>query len=104
MAGKVLFVARGKVIEKDGTYGDIIYNLQHSRGNIACLQNLLPNSENEKQISDAWCHEGSVASVAPLDLNYLKHILIKDKSKLTKLWEVLAYRYIIINIEKLTFF
>lgn len=48
MAGKVLFVARGTVIEKDGSYDDIIYELKHKRGNIACLQNLLPNAENEK--------------------------------------------------------
>ena len=47
MAGKVLFVARGKVIEKDGKYDDQIYELKHGRGNIACLQNLLPNAENE---------------------------------------------------------
>ena len=37
MAGKVLFVARGTVIEKDGIYDDIIYELKHKRGNIACL-------------------------------------------------------------------
>lgn len=48
MAGKVLFVARGTVIEKDGVHDDIIYELKHKRGNIACLQNLLPNAENEK--------------------------------------------------------
>ena len=37
MAGKVLFVARGTVIEKDGVHDDIIYELKHKRGNIACL-------------------------------------------------------------------
>jgi hypothetical protein len=100
MAGKVLFVARGTLVEKDGQYDDTIFELKHKAGNVACLQNLLPNSESSPQISDVYCHGSTVATVTPLDLNHLKHILNRDKGKLTKLWEVLSFRMIIISLHK----
>mmetsp|Transcript_29366 Transcript_29366/g.44333 ORF Transcript_29366/g.44333 Transcript_29366/m.44333 type:complete len:104 (+) Transcript_29366:3116-3427(+) len=75
--------------------------IKFKRGNIVCLQNLLPKSEFEEQTSDVYCHQSSIASVAPLDLNHLKYILERDQSKLEKLWSILAHRLIIINHEKL---
>ena len=52
-------------------------------------------------VSDLYCHHSSIASVAPLDLNFLKYILEKDEDKLIKLWEVLSTRMIILNPYKL---
>ena len=52
-------------------------------------------------VSDLYCHHSSIASVAPLDLNFLKYILEKDEDKLIKLWEVLSTRIIILNPYKL---
>lgn len=66
-----------------------------------CLQNLLPNSEFEEQISDVYCHQQSICSVAELDLSYLKHILLHDHQKLLSLWKIIAHRLISLNDEKL---
>ena len=93
-------MARGTIVEKDGDYDDIyIPQLKFKRGNIVCLQNLLPGSENEEQASDVYCHQSSLASVAPLDLKYLKYLLEKDNSRIEKLWTILAHRMIIIYHE-----
>lgn len=98
----IFFVARGMVIEKDGDIDDfLIPSLKFHRGNIACLQNLLPFSDKDKQISDVYCHHGSIVSVVPLDLEYLKFVLTKDRHKLVKLWHILAYRLIVIHQSKL---
>jgi len=90
------------VVEKHGEYQDPeIGSLKFTKGRIACLQNLLPKTENEPMVSDLYCHHSSIASVAPLDLNFLKYILEKDEDKLIKLWEVLSTRMIILNPYKL---
>lgn len=100
--GKILYVARGVIIEKDGDLDDfLIPQLKFQRGNIACLQNLLPYSESDLQISDVYCHSSSIVSVIPLDLEYLKYILTKDNTKLLKLWNILVYRLVIIHQQKL---
>jgi hypothetical protein len=52
-------------------------------------------------ISDVYSCASSISSVTPIDLAYLKEILSKDETKLKKLWEVLAYRIIILQFEKL---
>jgi hypothetical protein len=65
------------------------------------LQNLLPNTENEPMISDVYSSPSSISSVTPIDLAYLKEILVKDDSKLRKLWDILTYRMIILQFEKL---
>jgi len=52
------------IVEKNGGLDDpTIPSLKFKNGSIACLQNLLPNSENEDQISDVYCNETSIASV-----------------------------------------
>jgi hypothetical protein len=100
--GEILYVARGTIVEKNGEYLDPhVGSLKFTKGRIACLQNLLPSKEEELHISDLYCHHSSIASVAPLDLKFLKHILEKDEDKLLKLWEILAYRMIILNPDKL---
>jgi len=48
-----------------------------------------------------YCSSSSISSVTPIDLAYLKEILSKDVNKLTKLWEVLSSRMIVLNFEKL---
>lgn len=90
-------------MEKSGEYADThVSQLKFTKGRIACLQNLLPSrEENEVQISDLYCHHSTMASVAPLDLKYLKHILEKDEVKLLKLWDILAPRMIILHPESL---
>lgn len=76
LAGKIVYVARGVCIEKDGEYEDqLIPHLKFHKGEIACLQNLLPNSENEQNISDLYCHISSYTSVMELNLDHLKYIL-----------------------------
>jgi hypothetical protein len=52
-------------------------------------------------ISDVYSSASSISSVTPIDLAYLKEILSKDSNKLRKLWEVIAFRMIIIHFEKL---
>jgi len=52
-------------------------------------------------ISDVYSSASSISSITPIDLAYLKEILSKDETKLRKLWEVLAYRIIILQFEKL---
>lgn len=52
-------------------------------------------------ISDVYSCASSMSSVTPIDLAYLKEILNKDITKLTKLWEVMAHRLVILNFEKL---
>ena len=102
LTNKVLYVARGNVVEKDGVLSDpFVPSIKFNKGNIACLQNLLPNTENEPMISDVYCSSSSISSVTPIDLAYLKEILVKDETKLCKLWEILAYRMIILQFEKL---
>ena len=89
-------------MEKDGDYDDIMQpSIKFKRGGIACLQNLIPNSEEEEQISDIYTHASSICSVAPLDLEHLKFVLLKEPAKLVKLWQLLSYRLIIIHHEKL---
>lgn len=104
---KILYVARGYVVEKDGAYLDHGPQMKYKRYNIACLQNLLPYSENEKQISDVYCN-AQMASIAFLSLDKLRGILLKDLkgdcTKMTKFWQKLAPRMIIIQIEQLPHF
>lgn len=52
-------------------------------------------------ISDVYSSASSISSVTPIDLAYLKEILSKDQNKLRKLWEVIAYRLVILHFEKL---
>lgn len=79
-----------------------VRQLKFTKGRIACLQNLLPSKrENEMHISDLYCHHSTIASVAPLDLKFLKQILEKDEDKLLKLWNILAARMIILNPDRL---
>ena len=52
-------------------------------------------------ISDVYSSASSISSVTPIDLAYLKEILSKDQNKLRKLWEVIAYRMVILHFEKL---
>lgn len=102
LTNKVLYVARGTIVEKDGVLGDaFVPTIKFKKGNIACLQNLLPDTENDPMISDVYSCASSISSVTPIDLAYLKEILSKDETKLKKLWEVLAYRIIILQFEKL---
>jgi hypothetical protein len=102
LTNKVLYVARGTIVEKDGVLGDsFVPTIKFNKGNIACLQNLLPNTENEPMIADVYASSASISSVTPIDLAYLKEILMKDETKLRKLWEILAYRMIILQFEKL---
>jgi gamma-glutamylcyclotransferase (GGCT)/AIG2-like uncharacterized protein YtfP len=90
------------VVEKDGDLeNNFVPQIKHKRGNIVCLQNLLPNSENDEQQSDVYCHMYGIASVTMLNLDYLKHVLLEDKEKLLKLWKIIAHRLIVINHERL---
>lgn len=100
--GKLLYVARGTIIEKSGDYMDLhVGSLKFEKGRIACLQNLMPNAEHEENISDLYCHHSSMATAAPLDLEYLRNILKNDQEKMLKLWQLVAYRMIVLNPHKL---
>ena len=45
------------VIEKDGELQDLsVPALKFTKGQIVCLQNLIPNTETEVSISDVFCH------------------------------------------------
>uniref|UniRef100_A0A7S3CTS7 Cyclic nucleotide-binding domain-containing protein n=1 Tax=Strombidium rassoulzadegani TaxID=1082188 RepID=A0A7S3CTS7_9SPIT len=101
LANKILYVARGTVVEKDGELEDQVPQIKHKRGMIVCLQNLVPNSEKEEQISDVYCYGSSIASVFALELDHLKHLLLEDDEKMLKLWKVISHRLIVINHEKL---
>jgi hypothetical protein len=102
LTNKVLYVARGTIVEKDGVLGDgFVPTLKFKKGNIACLQNLLPDMETEPMISDVYSSASSISSVTPIDLASLKQILSKDVGKLRKLWEILTYRIVILEFEKL---
>jgi len=105
MFNKIIYVARGMVVEKNGELEDfLVPQLKFTKGMIAGLQNLLPDCESEEQISDIYCHPQSIASVEQLDLTHLKLVLSKDGDKLLKLWNLLAHRMIVIHHNKLTQF
>lgn len=102
----IYYIARGICIEKDGEYGDKnVPHLKLTKGHIACLQNLLPNTEEENEISDLYCHDSGYTSVIKLDnfvdVGHLKKILLNDPNKMLKLWEKLAHRMIILHSEEL---
>lgn len=122
--GKVLFVARGNIIEKDGNMqGDIDDKLEpHLRfknGNFAGLHNLLPHYsladdganfkkssarvkfEMDTQDSDVYAYHTSIAEIIPLDLEYLRQILRKDFQKLELFWKIVSYRVMTINWKQL---
>lgn len=61
----------------------------------------MPDTETDPMISDVYSSASSISSVTPIDLAYLKEILSKDQNKLRKLWEVIAYRLVILHFEKL---
>jgi hypothetical protein len=50
---------------------------------------------------DIYCHQYLKCSVIPLNVEHLKVVLLRDTRKLEKLFEHLAYRYIIANTETL---
>lgn len=91
-------MARGIVVEKSGELEDLtIPQLKFTKGQIACLQNLLPELYTEEQISDVYCHQSSISSVEMLDLPYLRTVLKSDPNKMLKLWTILASRMIILH-------
>ena len=87
-------------MEKNGDYDDISEpTIKYKRGSVACLYNLLPDSENEDLHSNVYCHGSSISSVVALDLDQLKFILSKDRAKLLKLWNILVVRMIMLKKE-----
>ena len=98
----IIYISRGILVEKDGDLDDLYSPfIKHKRGSITCLQNLLPDAENNSQISDVFCHQSGIAIVEYLNLEYLRGILAKDQEKLLKLWKIMSYRLIMIHHEKL---
>ena len=67
----------------------------HKNGEFACLQNLLPHSEDGYQSTDVFCHQSNIVQIANLDLKYLKMVLNEDSVKLLKFWEHLAPRLLV---------
>ena len=47
-SNKIFYIARGVVVEKDGDLDAIVPQIRHKRGNIACLQNLIPGIEDHE--------------------------------------------------------
>ena len=97
---EVCFVARGALVEKNGEFEDKVPQMKFVKGKIAGLQNLLPDTEQEEQESNIYCHDSSICAVEFLNLRYLKSILDRDRAKLLKFWHILAYRTLIINYNK----
>ena len=56
----ILYIARGAIIEKDGEYMDnMVDQMRIGRGRIACLQNLIADSVENRSIADVYCHHSS---------------------------------------------
>jgi len=105
MSDSIFFVARGIMIEKNGDLEDFnAPQIKFSKGQIASLQNLIPGSETKTQISNVFCSNSIMGSVYKLNLKHLKFILIRDQAKMQKLWEMLAWRLIIIHNQDLKAF
>ena len=101
----IYYVARGILIEKTGGLLDVfVPSMKFVKGQIVCLQNLIPSSGINQQVSNVFCSNAVIGSVHKLDVSYLKNILSSDPTKLLKLWEQLTWRLIIINHEKLEMF
>lgn len=99
----MIYVARGNLQEKNGRIeaSESIPSIKIKKGSIACLQNLIPWSEQDgepKSISDV--SNSDLVEVEFLNLPFLREILRKDKVKLLKLWKVLASRLIVLNFSK----
>lgn len=56
--------------------------MKFNKGHIACLQNLLPGSENSLQDSNLYCSESCIGSVYKLSVDYLKYVISQDSDKL----------------------
>jgi hypothetical protein len=100
---KILFVARGNIVEKDGELeARHEPHLRYKRGNYAGLQNLLPHhSHEDDQSSDVYAYHTSMAEVIPLDLEHLRSILAADFERLEVFWHVICYRMLVINSHRL---
>lgn len=87
--GKILYVARGACVEKNGAYEDTsVMELKCAHGHMAHLQNLQPYGAPEEfqEMSQVYAHSAGYASVIALDVAHLKNVLDNDPAKLLKYW------------------
>ena len=87
--GKVLYVARGACVEKNGSYGDAsAMALKCAHGHMAYLQNLQPYGPEAEfqEMSQVYAHSAGYASVVALEVAHLKQVLDNDPEKLLKYW------------------
>jgi hypothetical protein len=62
---------------------------------------MLPEERWDKQWTFVNCYPLSMCKIIPLDISMLKDIIRKDKQRLRKLQQIVAYRILAINVEKI---
>jgi hypothetical protein len=110
LAKRIIFVARGCLIEKDQHMEDDDA-VDYSRGDFTLLQNLLPHRLSDDDSLDfvpdnLTCElkslDASVSNIIALKLTSLKKILASDSNKLQKFWsEEMARRIVLMHAKKL---
>ena len=78
----LLFVSRGKVVEKQGAYDDNVPEIVYQQGNIINLH-LLNHQGNNKSKTTIFCHEESSARIVRIDHTELAKILNEESDELT---------------------
>lgn len=77
----LLFVSRGRVIEKIGDYDDNTPEIVYKQGSIVHM-NLLLEKGNNKSKTTIYCHEDSRAGVVRINHTQLANILEDDKENM----------------------
>jgi hypothetical protein len=77
----LLFVSRGKVVEKQGAYDDNVPEIVYQQGNIINLH-LLNTQGNNKSKTTIFCHEESSARIVRIDHTELAKILNEESDEL----------------------
>lgn len=77
----LLFVSRGKVVEKQGAYDDNVPEIVYQQGNIINLH-LLNHHGNNKSKTTIFCHEESSARIVRIDHTELAKILNEQRDEI----------------------
>jgi len=77
----LLFVSRGKVVEKMGGYDDNVPDIVYSQGSIINMH-LLNQKGNNKSKTTIFCHEESSARIVRIDHTELAKILEENREEL----------------------
>jgi hypothetical protein len=82
---QLLFVSRGRIVEKLGAYDDNVPEIVYSQGNIINMS-LLVNRGNNKSKNTIYCHEESNARIVYIEPIQLQRMMDEDKDNLMPLY------------------